>query len=109
VKDVIKSGGEWISSIDLENAVAGHPAVLMAAVIGARHPKWDERPVLFVVNKPGHAADKAEILAWLADKVAKWCLPDEVIFLDGLPLGATGKVQKMELRREYADVLCAAQ
>jgi fatty-acyl-CoA synthase len=109
VKDVIKSGGEWISSIDLENAAAGHPAVLMAAVIGARHPKWDERPVLFVVKKPGHAADKADILAWLADKVAKWCLPDEVIFLDGLPLGATGKVQKMELRREYADVLCAAQ
>jgi 3-(methylthio)propionyl---CoA ligase len=105
VKDVIKSGGEWISSIDLENAAVGHPSVLMAAVIGARHPKWDERPVMFVVKKPGHAADKEDILAHLADKVAKWWLPDEVIFLDALPLGATGKVQKMELRRDYADVL----
>jgi fatty-acyl-CoA synthase len=109
VKDVIKSGGEWISSIDLENAAAGHPAVLMAAVIGARHPKWDERPVMFVVKKPGQDVDKAGIVAYLADKVAKWWLPDEVIFLDTLPLGATGKVQKVDLRREYANVLdCVA-
>ncbi|SAL82116.1 long-chain-fatty-acid--CoA ligase [Caballeronia choica] len=105
VKDVIKSGGEWISSIDLENAAVGHPAVLMAAVIGLRHPKWDERPVMFIVTKPGQTVDKAEILAYLADKVAKWWLPDEVIFLDALPLGATGKVQKMELRHQYADML----
>lgn len=109
VKDVIKSGGEWISSIDLENAAVGHPAVLMAAVIGARHPKWDERPVMFVVKKPGQDVDKAGIVAYLADKVAKWWLPDEVIFLDTLPLGATGKVQKVDLRREYANVLdCVA-
>ncbi|SCU90762.1 Medium-chain-fatty-acid--CoA ligase [Cupriavidus necator] len=108
VKDVIKSGGEWISSIDLENAATGHPAVLMAAVIGASHPKWDERPVMFLVTKPGHVVDKAEILAYLGDKVAKWWLPDAVIFLDGLPLGATGKVQKMDLRRQYGDVLRGA-
>jgi fatty-acyl-CoA synthase len=80
----------------------------MAAVIGARHLKWDERPVLFVVKKPGHDVDRADMLAWLADKVAKWWLPDEVIFLDGLPLGATGKVQKMDLRRQYANVLFVA-
>lgn len=105
VKDVIKSGGEWISSIDLENAAVGHPAVLMAAVIGVKHPKWDERPVMLVVTKPGQTVNKAEILAYLEDKVAKWWLPDEVIFLDALPLGATGKVQKMTLREQYANVL----
>ncbi|KAK46566.1 long-chain fatty acid--CoA ligase [Caballeronia jiangsuensis] len=105
VKDVIKSGGEWISSIDLENAAIGHAAVSMAAVIGVKHPKWDERPVMFVVTKPGQTVDKAEILAYLEDKVAKWWLPDEVIFLDALPIGATGKVQKMDLRQQYANVL----
>jgi acyl-CoA synthetase (AMP-forming)/AMP-acid ligase II len=108
LKDVIKSGGEWISSIDLENAAAGHPAVLMAAVIGVRHPKWDERPVMFVVRKPGQRADEGEIVAYLADKVVKWWLPEQVIFLDALPLGATGKVQKASLRRDYADVLESA-
>ncbi|MCY1275439.1 3-methylmercaptopropionyl-CoA ligase [compost metagenome] len=107
-KDVIKSGGEWISSIDLENAVAGHPAVLAAAVIGARHPKWDERPVMLLVRKPGRPLDKDEVLAYLAERVAKWWLPDEVIFLDGLPLGATGKVQKSDLRRQYGGVLLDA-
>jgi 3-(methylthio)propionyl---CoA ligase len=108
VKDVIKSGGEWISSIDLENAVAGHPAVLMAAVIGVRHPKWGERPVMFVVNRPCHVADpdadRASILAWLEERVARWWLPDEVIFVEALPLGGTGKVQKAVLRRDYAAV-----
>jgi acyl-CoA synthetase (AMP-forming)/AMP-acid ligase II len=108
LKDVIKSGGEWISSIDLENAAAGHPAVLMAAVIGVRHPKWDERPVMFVVRKPGQRVDEGEIVAYLADKVVKWWLPEQVIFLDALPLGATGKVQKASLRRDYADVLESA-
>jgi acyl-CoA synthetase (AMP-forming)/AMP-acid ligase II len=108
LKDVIKSGGEWISSIDLENAVAGHPAVLMAAVIGARHPKWDERPVMFLVVRPGQSVSKPEVLAYLQTRVAKWWLPDEVIFLTALPLGATGKVQKMDLRRDYADVLYCA-
>ncbi|SCU88351.1 Medium-chain-fatty-acid--CoA ligase [Cupriavidus necator] len=107
-KDVIKSGGEWISSIDLENAAAEHPAVLMSAVIGASHPKWDERPVMCIVKKPGHTLDKTEILAYLAEKVPKWWLPDEVFFLDQLPLGGTGKVQKMDLRRQYGDVLRGA-
>ncbi|MDQ0141823.1 3-(methylthio)propionyl-CoA ligase [Cupriavidus necator] len=108
-KDVIKSGGEWISSIDLENAAAGHPAVLMSAVIGVRHPKWDERPLMCIVKRPGHALEKQEILTYLAGKVAKWWLPDEVIFLDQLPLGGTGKVQKTDLRRQYSDVLVARQ
>jgi fatty-acyl-CoA synthase len=108
LKDVIKSGGEWISSIDLENAIAGHPAVMMAAVIGAKHPKWGERPVMFLVKKPGQVLDKADVIAYLRGKVAKWWLPDEVVFLDALPMGATGKVQKIELRREYADILRSA-
>jgi fatty-acyl-CoA synthase len=107
LKDVIKSGGEWISSIDLENAMAGHPAVMMAAVIGARHPKWDERPVMFLVTRAGQTLDKAAAMAYLRGKVAKWWLPDEVVFVDALPLGGTGKVQKAELRREYADILCS--
>ncbi|CAG2150601.1 3-methylmercaptopropionyl-CoA ligase [Cupriavidus yeoncheonensis] len=105
VKDVIKSGGEWISSIDLENAAMGHPALAMAAVIGVKHPKWDERPVLCAVKKPGQEVDKAAVLDFLGNKVARWWLPDEVIFVDSLPMGATGKVQKMDLRRKYADVL----
>ncbi|HSV60752.1 MAG TPA: 3-(methylthio)propionyl-CoA ligase [Variovorax sp.] len=105
VKDVIKSGGEWISSIDLENAAMGHPALAMAAVIGVKHPKWDERPVLCAVKKPGQEVDKAAVLDFLGDKVAKWWLPDEVIFVDSLPMGATGKVQKMDLRQKYASVL----
>lgn len=103
-KDVIKSGGEWISSIDLENAAVAHPSVAMAAVIGVRHPKWDERPVLFVVCKPGQSLEKPEILDFLAQRVAKWWLPDEVLFVDHLPLGGTGKVQKNELRHRYGSV-----
>jgi fatty-acyl-CoA synthase len=100
-KDVIKSGGEWISSIDLENAVIAHPAVAMAAVIGVPHPKWDERPLLLVVTKPEQALDKAAILAFLEPRIAKWWMPDEVIFVDSLPVGGTGKVQKNELRKTY--------
>ena len=100
-KDVIKTGGEWISSIDLENAAVAHPAVAMAAVIGVKHPKWDERPLLFVVKKPGQALEKAEILDFLAQRVAKWWVPDDVVFLDALPVGGTGKVQKNELRAKY--------
>ena len=100
-KDVIKSGGEWISSIDLENAAMGHPAVAMAAVIGIKHPKWDERPLMLVVRKPGQTVGKDEILAFLAERVAKWWLPDEVLFVDALPVGGTGKVQKGPLRVEY--------
>ncbi len=100
-KDVIKTGGEWISSIDLENAAVAHPSVAMAAVIGIKHPKWDERPLLFIVRKPGANLEKAEILQFLEDKMAKWWVPDDVIFLEALPVGGTGKVQKAELRKQY--------
>ena len=103
-KDVIKSGGEWISSIDLENAAIGHPAVAMAAVIGVKHPKWDERPLLFIVRKPGQALEKAEVLDFLAGRVAKWWVPEDVVFLESLPVGGTGKVQKNELRQKYGGV-----
>jgi len=107
-KDVIKSGGEWISSIDLENAAAAHPAVAMAAVIGVKHPKWDERPLLLIVRKSGQAVDKAEILQFLADRVAKWWLPEDVQFIDSLPVGGTGKVQKNELRQRFGNVFGGA-
>lgn len=103
-KDVIKTGGEWISSIDLESAAVGHTAVAMAAVIGIKHPKWDERPLLFIVRKPGASLEKEEILEFLATKVAKWWVPDDVIFLDSLPVGGTGKVQKGELRKQYGGI-----
>ena len=103
-KDVIKTGGEWISSIDLESAAVAHPAVAMAAVIGVKHPKWDERPLLFVVRKPGQTLSKEEILAFLAERVAKWWVPDDVVFLDALPVGGTGKVQKSDLRKQYGGV-----
>ena len=103
-KDVIKTGGEWISSIDLESAAMGHPAVAMAAVIGVKHPKWDERPLLFVVRKPGKTVEREEILAFLTERVAKWWVPDDVIFLDALPVGGTGKVQQGDLRKQYGGV-----
>ncbi|MFN5177018.1 long-chain-fatty-acid--CoA ligase [Limnohabitans sp.] len=103
-KDVIKSGGEWISSIDLENAAIGHPAVAMAAVIGVKHPKWDERPLLFIVPKPGQSVEKADILDFLSSRVAKWWVPEDVVFLESLPVGGTGKVQKNELRQKYGGV-----
>jgi fatty-acyl-CoA synthase len=103
-KDVIKTGGEWISSIDLENAAVGHPAVQMAAVIGVKHPKWDERPLLFIVKKPGQEVTKDDILGFLAERVAKWWVPDDVVFLDALPVGGTGKVQKVDLRKRYGGV-----
>jgi 3-(methylthio)propionyl---CoA ligase len=103
-KDVIKTGGEWISSIDLESAAVAHPAVAMAAVIGVKHPKWDERPLLFIVRKPGQSLEKEEILAFLAERVAKWWVPDDVVFLESLPVGGTGKVQKADLRKNYGGV-----
>lgn len=103
-KDVIKTGGEWISSIDLESAALGHPAVAMAAVIGVKHPKWDERPLLFIVRKPGQALERDDILAFLSERVAKWWVPDDVVFLDALPVGGTGKVQKGDLRKQYGGV-----
>ena len=104
VKDLIKTGGEWISSIDVENACIGHPCVAAAAVIGVRHPKWQERPLLFVVRKPGTALESADILNFLAERMAKWWVPDEVIFLESLPVGGTGKVQKSQLREKYGHV-----
>lgn len=100
-KDIIKTGGEWISSIDVENAAMAHPAVAMAAVIGVKHPKWDERPLIFIVRKPGQSVDKAELLAFLAGRMPKWWVPDDAIFLDTLPMSGAGKVQKIELRRQY--------
>ncbi|MFY8206719.1 MAG: long-chain-fatty-acid--CoA ligase [Arenimonas sp.] len=103
-KDVIKSGGEWISSIDLENTALQHPGVAMAAVIGVRHPKWEERPLLLIVRKPDVAVSREDLLAFLAERVAKWWVPDEVLFVDTLPVGGTGKVQKNELRKLYGSV-----
>ncbi len=102
-KDVIKSGGEWISSIDLENAAVGHPAVQEAAVIGLPHPKWQERPLLIIVRKPGAQASREELLAFLSDRVAKWWLPDDVAFVDELPHTATGKLLKTKLREQFRD------
>ena len=102
-KDIIKSGGEWISSIDLENLAIAHPKVAEAAVIGVRHPKWDERPLLIVVLKSGQSADKAEILAFLEGKIAKWWMPDDVVFVDEIPHTATGKIQKITLRERFGD------
>ena len=102
-KDVIKSGGEWISSIDIENVAMAHPSVAMAAVIAAKHPKWDERPLLTVVKKPGAQLSRDEMLKFFDGKIAKWWTPDDVVFLDALPLGATGKVQKNVLRDQLKD------
>ena len=102
-KDVIKSGGEWISSIDLENAAVGHPAVAEAAAIGIAHPKWQERPLLVVVRRKGASVTREELLAFLATRVAKWWLPDDVVFVDALPHTATGKLQKRTLRENYKD------
>lgn len=102
-KDVIKSGGEWISSIELENVAVGHPAVFEAAVVGVTHPKWDERPLLVVVLNEGADASREELLAFYDGKVAKWWIPDDVAFVDELPHTATGKLLKMDLRDRFAD------
>jgi fatty-acyl-CoA synthase len=100
-KDVIKSGGEWISSIDLENVAVAHPAVLEAGVIGIAHPKWDERPLLIVVKKKDADVTKEELLAFLQGKIAKWWMPDDIVFVDQLPHTATGKLLKTKLREEF--------
>ena len=102
-KDVIKSGGEWISSIDVENIAMAHPAVAMAACIGMRHPKWDERPIVVVVKKPNGEVSRDELLMFYEGKIAKWQVPDDVVFVDAIPLGATGKMQKMTLRQQLKD------
>jgi acyl-CoA synthetase (AMP-forming)/AMP-acid ligase II len=100
-KDVIKSGGEWISSVELENAAVGCPGVQEAAAIGVLHPKWDERPILLVVKKADANVSESDVIAYLGTKVAKWWLPDEVHFVDDLPHTGTGKIQKAELRKAY--------
>ncbi len=102
-KDVIKSGGEWISSIEVENIAVAHPAVAMAACIGMRHPKWDERPVVVVVRKPGAEVTREELLQFYEGKTAKWQIPDDVIFVEAIPLGATGKMLKTRLRETLKD------
>ncbi|MEC7380894.1 MAG: long-chain-fatty-acid--CoA ligase [Pseudomonadota bacterium] len=102
-KDVIKSGGEWISSIELENIAVGHPEVVEAAVIGIYHPKWDERPLLICVPTEGSDIKKEDILSFLEDKLAKWWMPDDVVFVDEIPHTATGKIQKLTLREQFSD------
>lgn len=104
-KDVIKSGGEWISSIDLENAAVGHPDLVEACVIGVAHEKWDERPLLLAIRKSGSTVSAEEIKTFLEDKIAKWWMPDDVIFVESLPHTATGKLLKVDLRKEYQDYL----
>jgi len=102
-KDVIKSGGEWISSIDLENLAVGHPAVAEAAVIGIHHPKWNERPLLVIQLKPGQEATREEILQFMEGKIAKWWMPNDIAFVDGIPHTATGKILKTALRDQFKD------
>lgn len=98
-----KSGGEWIGSIDLENIAMAHPAVAMAACIGVRHPKWDERPLLVVAKKQGAEVTREELLEHYDGKIARWWTPDDVVFVDSIPLGATGKMQKNKLREMFKD------
>lgn len=100
-KDVIKSGGEWIGTIDLENIAMAHPGVLQAACIGIAHPKWDERPLLLIIKRPGHEVTRDELLKFFEGKIAKFWMPDDVAFVDALPMGATGKIQKNKLREQY--------
>ncbi len=102
-KDLVKSGGEWISSIDLENAAMGHPDIAECAVIAVAHPKWDERPLLVVVKRPEADLERAAVIDFLTERVAKWWLPDDVVFVDQLPHGATGKVSKLTLRHQFKD------
>jgi len=100
-KDVIKSGGEWIGSLDLENIAMAHPAVHQAACIGVAHPKWEERPLLVVVKKPGMEISKEDLIRFYEGKIAKWWTPDDVVFVDALPIGATGKVLKNRIREQF--------
>ena len=104
-KDVIKSGGEWISSIEIENLAMGHPKVEMAAVLGVRHPKWDERPVLLVKLKTGETAVRQDFLDFLEGKIARWWMPDDVVFVDDIPVGPTGKIDKKVLRERMKDYM----
>ena len=103
VKDLIKSGGEWISSIELENLAMTHPAISQAAAVPARHPKWDERPLLVIVKKKGAEVSKDDVLKHLEGKIAKWWMPNDVVFVEEIPHTATGKIQKMDLREQFKD------
>jgi fatty-acyl-CoA synthase len=102
-KDVIKTGGEWISSIALENIALSHGSLAAAAVIAVPHPKWDERPLLVAVRKPGATVEREALLAHFQGKVAKWWVPDDVVFVDALPYTATGKIEKKRLREQFRD------
>ncbi|MFN2594531.1 MAG: fatty acid--CoA ligase, partial [Actinomycetota bacterium] len=102
-KDVIKSGGEWVSSVQLENEIMAHPAVAEAAVIGVAHPKWQERPLACVVLKEGATASKKDIVSFLEPRVAKWWLPDDVVFIDEIPKTSVGKFSKKDLRDKFDD------
>jgi fatty-acyl-CoA synthase len=108
-KDVIKSGGEWISSIDLENLAQAHPKVQLAAAVAAYHPKWDERPILVVVPTPGQGVTKEEVLGILEGKIAKWWMPDDVVVVDELPMTATGKIRKATLRERFWNHLAESE
>jgi fatty-acyl-CoA synthase len=101
-KDLIKSGGEWISSVQLENLAYGHPSVRFVAVIAVKHPLWDERPVMVIEPRTGASPSKDEILIWLKPKIAKWWLPDDVVFIEKMPMTATGKIRKSALRELLA-------
>ena len=102
-KDVVKSGGEWISSVELENEIMAHPQVAEAAVIGVKHPKWSERPMACVVVRPGEELTKEELLEFLEPRVAKWWLPDDVVFIEEIPKTSVGKFSKKDLRAQFAD------
>ena len=108
-KDVIKSGGEWISSIELENLAMGHPDVAEAAVIGVEHAKWGERPLLIVVPEPGIDVDKESLLRWFDGKVADWWIPNDVATVDEIPHTATGKISKLTLREQFKDYRLPAE
>ncbi|MDO9476897.1 MAG: AMP-binding protein, partial [Pseudohongiella sp.] len=107
-KDVIKSGGEWISSLEIESIVSQHPDVNECTVIGAKHPKWDERPVLIVVCNRGARVEANEIVVFLDGKIARWWMPDHILFVESLPKTGTGKVLKNELREQYGNILISA-
>lgn len=104
-KDIIKSGGEWISTVELENIALAHPAIRSAAAIAAQHPRWDERPVLLCVRAEGGEVEEQALLAWYQQRVPKWQVPDRIVFIDALPVSATGKVLKNQLRAEFGQIL----
>lgn len=108
-KDLIKSGGEWISSVELENIAMGHPKIAMAAAIAAIHPKWDERPIIIAIKAQDSDITEAELLDYFSDKIAKWQIPDRVIFVDSIPLTGTGKMLKKDLREQFGSVLLESE